>query len=93
MFLETKHRVDRLTTKLVRSGFKAQQIHGNKSQSQRQRALEAFKAGRANILVATDVAAGPGHQRCDLPGSTLRQSKTFDSYISTASAGPVARVR
>ncbi|HRW75032.1 MAG: DEAD/DEAH box helicase [Lewinellaceae bacterium] len=81
VFLETKHRVDRLTTKLVRSGFKAQQIHGNKSQSQRQRALEAFKAGRANILVATDVAA----RGLDISDVThvinFETPKTFDSYI------------
>ncbi|MBK7345169.1 MAG: hypothetical protein IPJ06_19970 [Saprospiraceae bacterium] len=49
MFLETKLQVDRLTTKLVRSRFEAQQILGNKSESQRQRALEAFPLGRSPI--------------------------------------------
>lgn len=81
VFLETKHRVDRLTTKLVRSGFKAQQIHGNKSQSQRQRALEAFRSGRSPILVATDVAA----RGLDISDVThvinFETPKTFDSYI------------
>ena len=42
---------------LVRAGLKADAIHGNKSQSQRQRALEAFHAGRIKVLVATDIAA------------------------------------
>jgi superfamily II DNA/RNA helicase len=38
-------------------GVKADSIHGNKRQSQRQRALDAFKQGRTQVLVATDVAA------------------------------------
>ena len=42
---------------LVKTGFKAASIHGNKSQGQRDRAIEAFKKGDVTVLVATDVAA------------------------------------
>jgi ATP-dependent RNA helicase RhlE len=81
IFLETKHRVDKLTAKLEKSGFKADQIHGNKSQSQRQRALEAFRTGKVKILVATDVAA----RGLDISDVThvinFEVPKTYDSYI------------
>ena len=57
VFGETKHGVERLSEELIRRGFKAVSIHGDKSQSQRYRALRDFKEHRATILVATDVAA------------------------------------
>src|SRR3990167_6773344 len=57
IFNETKHGVEKLTDELVRSGFRAESIHGNKRQSQRQRSLTLFREGSVNILVATDVAA------------------------------------
>ncbi|MCA9280081.1 MAG: DEAD/DEAH box helicase [Phycisphaerales bacterium] len=57
VFTRTKFGADKLTRKLGRSGFRAVAIHGNKSQNQRQRALNAFRSGRSPILVATDVAA------------------------------------
>ncbi len=57
VFTRTKHGADKLTRKLTRSGVSAESIHGNKSQSQRQRALESFRSGHARVLVATDVAA------------------------------------
>ncbi len=57
VFTRTKHGADNLSRKLSRSGVAADSIHGNKSQAQRQRALEAFRSGRARVLVATDVAA------------------------------------
>lgn len=57
VFHETKHSVDRLSKELVIRGFKADAIHGGKSQGQRKRALDKFKENRVNILVATDVAA------------------------------------
>ncbi|MBM2820622.1 MAG: putative box helicase domain protein [Candidatus Berkelbacteria bacterium] len=57
IFIETKHEVERLAKNLSSYGFKAESIHGNKRQSQRQRALGAFKNNDINILVATDVAA------------------------------------
>jgi ATP-dependent RNA helicase RhlE len=57
VFGRTKHGVEKLSKKLITRGFKAESIHGNKSQSQRQRALKKFKENQAQVLVATDVAA------------------------------------
>jgi len=57
VFSRTKHGAERLKKNLENAGFAAESVHGNKSQSQRERALRAFKAGKAKILVATDVAA------------------------------------
>jgi ATP-dependent RNA helicase RhlE len=57
VFGRTKHGCNRLAEQLEKSGLKAVAIHGNKSQAQRQKALNAFKANKARVLVATDVAA------------------------------------
>ena len=57
VFGRTKHGVEKLAVALEKRGFKAQSIHGDKNQGQRQRALDIFKRGMAQILVATDVAA------------------------------------
>ncbi len=81
IFGGTKHGVEKLTTELLKSGFKAQSIHGNKNQGQRQRALDLFRKDVTQILVATDVAArgldivGISHViNYDIP-------KTYDDYI------------
>ena len=57
LFVRTKHGADRLVKQLDRMGVPAQAIHGNRSQGQRQRALDAFSRGESRVLVATDVAA------------------------------------
>ena len=57
VFARTKHGAERLATMLIRKGFKAESIHGNKNQSKRQQALNMFKDSRIQVLVATDVAA------------------------------------
>ena len=57
VFARTKHGSDRLAKQLCAAGFRADAIHGNKSQNARQRALNDFKAGRVTVLVATDIAA------------------------------------
>lgn len=57
VFSRTKHGIERLSKKLIENGIKAASIHGNKSQTQRDDALAAFKAGEIKVLVATDVAA------------------------------------
>jgi ATP-dependent RNA helicase RhlE len=57
VFTRTKHGANRLAEQLNRDGIRAAAIHGNKSQGQRVRALDDFKAGRADILVATEVAS------------------------------------
>lgn len=57
VFTRTKHGANKLAQLLVNNGLKADAIHGNKSQNQRVRTLDDFKAGRTPILVATDIAA------------------------------------
>jgi superfamily II DNA/RNA helicase len=57
IFSETKRDVEKLTKNLAINGFKADSIHGDKRQSQRQKALIRFKSDDIQILVATDVAA------------------------------------
>ena len=57
VFVRTKHGADRVARRLTRSGHAATQIHGDRSQSQRNQALRNFSEGRHRVLVATDVAA------------------------------------
>jgi superfamily II DNA/RNA helicase len=57
VFCRTKRGADRLSGRLARSGLQSAAIHGDRSQPQRDRALAAFRAGRLDVLVATDVAA------------------------------------
>ncbi|MEK7144971.1 MAG: DEAD/DEAH box helicase [Patescibacteria group bacterium] len=57
VFGRTKFGVEKLAKALSRLHIHAESIHGNKTQGARQRALEAFKAGKVSVLVATDVAA------------------------------------
>ncbi|WP_349360314.1 DEAD/DEAH box helicase [Stappia sp.] len=57
VFTRTKHGADKVARQLEQAGLGAGAIHGNKSQGQRQRTLDAFRAGRTPILVATDIAA------------------------------------
>jgi len=57
IFTRTKHRADRLVRNLKRANIAARVIHGNRSQSQRVAALDAFKRGHTRVLVATDIAA------------------------------------
>jgi ATP-dependent RNA helicase RhlE len=57
VFTRTKRGANRLAEHLGKGGVRVDAIHGNKSQSARQKALEAFRAGRLRVLVATDIAA------------------------------------
>ncbi|MGI8939824.1 MAG: DEAD/DEAH box helicase [Iamia sp.] len=57
VFSRTKHGADRLARQLGKLGVAAEAIHGNRSQNQRERALRSFTSGKAQALVATDVAA------------------------------------
>lgn len=81
IFSRTKHGADRLSNELVKRGFKADSIHGDKNHSKRQKALNLFKESHVNILVATDVAArgldisGISHViNYDIPA-------TYDDYV------------
>ena len=64
VFSRTKHGAEKLMKGLVKDGFNAASIHGNKSQGQRDRAIAGFRDGAINVLVATDVAA----RGIDIPG-------------------------
>lgn len=80
VFCETKRSTEKLSIELNSRGFKADAMHGNKSQGQRQRALKKFRDGQVNILVATDVAA----RGIDVEGIThvinYDIPQTYDDY-------------
>jgi len=57
IFTRTKHRAKRLGEQLEKSGYKAASLQGNLSQNRRQAALDGFRSGEFQILVATDIAA------------------------------------
>lgn len=57
VFTRTKHGANRVVKELSQRGVRAMAIHGNKSQTARQKALSEFKAGNLRVLVATDIAA------------------------------------
>lgn len=81
VFGQTKHGVQRLAEKLMQTGITSEAIHGNKSQGQRQRALNAFKANQVQVLVATDVAA----RGLDIPNVShvinFDQPTTYEDYV------------
>lgn len=81
VFGETKFGVQRLSDHLEKTGIASVAIHGNKSQSQRQRALKAFKDNKVRILVATDVAA----RGLDIPNVShvinFDQPASYEDYI------------
>jgi superfamily II DNA/RNA helicase len=57
IFARTKKRTDRVAKFLAETGYKANRIHGDRTQKQRSDALEGFRDGKFRILVATDIAA------------------------------------
>jgi len=81
IFGETKWGVQKLADRLERRGLKVAAIHGNKSQPQRQRALNDFKAERVQALIATDVAA----RGLDIPNVShvinFDAPKQYEDYI------------
>ena len=64
VFTRTKHGADRVVKNLARADIEAKAIHGNKRQNERERVLDAFRAGTLRVLVATDIAA----RGVDVPG-------------------------
>ena len=81
IFVETKRSVDRLHDDLRARGFKAESIHGDKRHRERQAALRAFSTDKAQILIATDVAA----RGLDISGVThvinYEIPQTYDTYV------------
>jgi ATP-dependent RNA helicase RhlE len=81
IFRRTKFGVDKLEQSLLKNGYTVQTIHGDKTQNDRQTALNKFKHGEVNILIATDVAAR-GIDVSDVTHVINYQiPMTFDSYI------------
>ncbi len=81
IFSEMKHAVEKLSVELIKRGFKAGSIHGDKRHNERVRTLAAFKEDKINILVATDVAA----RGLDIPDVThvinYEIPQTYDTYV------------
>jgi superfamily II DNA/RNA helicase len=81
IFGRTKWGVEKLSNALVRRGFQSSAIHGNKSQAQRQRALDEFKSERIQVLTATDVAS----RGLDIDNVThvinYDPPETYDDYV------------
>jgi superfamily II DNA/RNA helicase len=81
IFGRTKHGVEKLSKDLIKRGFKAESIHGDKNQSRRQRALKSFSENQSQILVATDVAA----RGLDIPNVThvinFDVPATYEDYV------------
>ena len=81
VFGRTKWGMQKLTNELIRRGIRAAVIHGNKSQGQRQKALEQFKTNQISVLLATDVAS----RGLDIPDVShvinYDMPATYDDYI------------
>ncbi|MBI2590289.1 MAG: DEAD/DEAH box helicase [Candidatus Blackburnbacteria bacterium] len=81
IFGATKWNVERLTKELINRGFRAAAIHGNKTQGARIRAVQEFKLGRIQVLLATDVAS----RGLDIPNVThvinYEIPKTYEDYV------------
>ncbi len=81
VFGRTKYGVEKLAKLLVQRGFKAESIHGNKTQGKRERALQSFKRNEIQVLVATDVAA----RGIDVEDVThvinFDQPTTYEDYV------------
>ena len=81
IFAETKRAVDRLHDDLRSAGFRAESIHGDKRQRERQRAIQGFAEGKTQVLVATDVAA----RGLDISGVThvinYEIPQSYDTYV------------
>lgn len=95
VFGRTKHGINKLQRELVDRGIRVSAIHGNKSQNVRQRALQDFKRGRVQALLATDVAA----RGIDVEDVThvinFDEPQTYDDYVHrigrTGRAGKVGK--
>lgn len=81
IFARTKHGVQHLADELIRRGFKADAIHGNKRQSQRLKTLDKFKRSHINILIATDVAS----RGLDIPNVShvinYEAPESYETYV------------
>jgi ATP-dependent RNA helicase RhlE len=81
IFEETQRAVERLSRELKSRGFDADDIHGGKTQGQRQRALDRFKKDEIKVLVATDVAARGIDVKDISHVINYSTPQTYDTYI------------
>ena len=81
VFGRTKWGINKLEKALLERGFKTAAIHGNKTQGQRQRALDAFKKGHVSILLATDVASRGIHIDNVSHVINFDAPESYDDYI------------
>jgi len=81
VFGRTKYGVEKLAKALIKRGFKAESIHGNKTQSKRQKAVDLFKAHHVQVLVATDVMS----RGMDIPNVShvinYDLPQTYEDYV------------
>ncbi|NIA25128.1 MAG: DEAD/DEAH box helicase [Gammaproteobacteria bacterium] len=89
VFTRTRHGADRLVKQLTKLGIGAVAMHGGRSQNQRTRALQAFSSGRAQALIATDVAARGIH--IDAVASVIHFDPPGDSKDYLHRSGRTAR--
>jgi len=89
VFTRTRHGADRLVKQLTKLGVNAVAMHGGRSQNQRTRALQAFSSGRAQALIATDVAARGIH--IDAVASVIHFDPPGDSKDYLHRSGRTAR--
>lgn len=89
VFCRTKRGTDQLARRLEQVGVRTEAIHGNRSQSQRERALAAFASGRVDALVATDVAARGIH--VDAVACVVHFDPPHDEKDYTHRSGRTAR--
>ncbi len=89
VFTRTRHGADRLARQLAKEGIGAVAMHGGRSQNQRNRALQAFSSGRAQALIATDVAARGIH--VDAVASVIHFDPPGDSKDYLHRSGRTAR--
>ncbi len=89
VFTRTRHGADRLARQLDKAGIGAVAMHGGRSQNQRTRALKAFSSGRAQALIATDVAARGIH--VDDVASVIHFDPAGDSKDYLHRSGRTAR--
>lgn len=81
VFGRTRHGVEKLSRKLRQNGFHADSIHSDKSQNYRLRALQGFKKGDINILIATDIAARGLDIDCISHVVNYDLPATYDDYV------------
>lgn len=81
IFGRTKYGVEKLADQLKKDGFRADAIHGDKRQSQREHALTQFKNSQINVLIATDVAARGIDVKDITHVINYDQPATYDDYV------------